>query len=276
MNRKKKIFILISTILFFSSIIGGLVLVRRSQETRRGAESCSGWCNKDGCSNDCPDVWPVSFYCRGKSDSACNERHGSFLGYGVPAGTIEYGENVKVKKDDEETFISSWCTTVQADSNSPDSEAIVVFIGDNGEYCVEGTGCDPDDLDWDCQGGPEETPTPTTTPPDLGCDFNCIDLYAIDESGNQIVDSELEELKPQEICFEIQGWTNCDQGISKARFQVTGWDNWESGDYDREENDPGSNGEYYYYRWCHDFSDEVTSSSCSDIDAEVCVEGVCR
>jgi hypothetical protein len=140
------------------------------------SDDCTGWCDRHGCNNDCSGVWPVSFYCRGRSHSACNEKHGSFLGNGIPAGSIKYGEEVKVKKDGKETFISSWCTTVQADTNAPQGDgAIVVFIGDRGEYCVEGTGCNPDDLDWDCSR-PTETPTPTETPAPLDCgEIGCKD-----------------------------------------------------------------------------------------------------
>lgn len=222
-----------------------------------GDAECSGWCNKDGCGNDCPDVWPVSFYCRGRSHSACGEHHGSFLGYGVPAGTIKYGENVKVKKNGEETFISSWCTTVQADSNSPGSEAIVVFIGDNGEYCVEGTGCDPDDLDWDCSritptltptstptptvtSTPTptltetptptitETPTPTTTDtPDYQCDCTTIEVWnenftmkLADRPNGLLVDPDL--MFNRSVNLVARGSTNHPDGLTKARFRVNG------------------------------------------------------
>ena len=58
---------------------------------------CSSSCNKDGCTTDCPNTWPVSFYCRGLSGSACGELHGSFLGYGIPGGSIRYNETIDVK-----------------------------------------------------------------------------------------------------------------------------------------------------------------------------------
>lgn len=177
--------------------------------------SCSGTCDRHGCSNDCPNRWPVSFYCRGRSHSACGDQHGTFLGSGVPAGSIKYGENVTVKKDGNETTISSWCTTVQADSNAPDGEAIVVFIGDHGDYCVEGTGCNPDNLDWDCTR-PTNTPTPTPTP-DYDC--NCLQLRMYDQEWNLITDYG--QLEPgDQVYLLVTGETGHPSGITKARFRV--------------------------------------------------------
>ncbi len=220
---KKPIFLFIAGVLIASSIFGGVLLVKQQQEFRKEVADCSGWCNKDGCGNDCPGIWPVSFYCSGRSHSACNELHGSFLGYGVPAGSIRYGQNVKVKKDGKEIYISSWCTTVQADSNAPGSEAIVVFIGDNGEYCVEGTGCNPDSLDWDCsQTTPTPTPTeiptktPTPTPKTLDCgETGCKDDE--DCSGDHVCTFAYPGVpvyvcsipNPEPDCTEDPTWENC-------------------------------------------------------------------
>lgn len=130
-----------------------------------GGGSCRGWCNKDGCGNDCPNIWPVSFYCRGRSHSACGQLHSSFLGFGIPAGSIRYSETIDVKDKSGNTIqISPWCTTVQADANVSNA-AIVVYIGDRGEYCVEGTGCNPDALDWDCSREPPLTCSSLTRSP---------------------------------------------------------------------------------------------------------------
>lgn len=189
--------------------------------------SCSGSCDKNGCSNDCPSRWPVSFYCRGRSHSACGDQHSTFLGNGVPAGSIKYGESITVEKDGNETTISSWCTTVQADSNAPDGEAIVVFIGDYGDYCVEGTGCNPDNLDWDCTrptNTPTNTPTPTptntptpTATPVYECD--CLTLKMYNQDWELITDYS--QLKPgDEVYLLVTGETNHPLGITKARFKV--------------------------------------------------------
>ncbi|MBU1129891.1 hypothetical protein KKE45_01055, partial [Patescibacteria group bacterium] len=120
-----------------------------------GCDSCVGSCDRFGCSvsgtnlnckTDC-NMWPMCYYCRGLSGSACGDLHGSF-----------YFADPDIKYDQQ-----YWCSTIQCDSNAPNNAAIVVFIGDRGEYCVEGTGCNPDDLDWDCGEEPTDTPTPTPT-----------------------------------------------------------------------------------------------------------------
>ncbi len=110
---------------------------------------------------------------------------------------------------------------------------------------------------------------------ELDCNFTCTDVYAVDDDGNKIDDSQLQNLDPQEICFEVEGWSDCEQGINKARFQVIGQDGWALGDFNRQEEIPESNARYYYYRWCHDFS-QVAETSCHDIDAQVCIGEVCR
>lgn len=124
----------------------------------------------------------------------------------------------------------------------------------------------------------EEMVIPTATPAeesDLDCNFTCTDLYAIDADGNKIDDQELQDLTPQEICFEIESWTNCEQEIDRAQFRIIGWEDWELGDYHRDQPGVDDYGRYYYYRWCHDF-DEVVETSCRDIDAQVCIGEVCR
>lgn len=121
----------------------------------------------------------------------------------------------------------------------------------------------------------ESETTPTETPPaDLDCNFNCTDLYAVDSEGNEIDDNQLQDLEPQEVCFEVEGWTDCEQGITGARFKIIGDDDWGWGDFQRDEDNTGGNGRFFYYNWCYDFS-EITEP-CYDIDAEVCVEGICQ
>ncbi len=108
-----------------------------------GCEKCVGRCNKDGCwienqgySGDCKtgcNMWPACFYCRGRSQSGCS----SGWAYHQTSGSISYDSQY-------------WCSTIQCDSNATGNAYVVVYIGDNGQYCVEGTGCNPDSLDWDC------------------------------------------------------------------------------------------------------------------------------
>ncbi len=109
---------------------------------------------------------------------------------------------------------------------------------------------------------------------DLDCTYNCLDIYALNSDGNKLSGTKLEKLSPQEICFQVEGWTDCDQGINQARFKLVDVGDWQWGEYVSKEKDPGSNGVFYYYQWCYDFSE--TTEPCYDIDAQVCVEGNCR
>jgi hypothetical protein len=294
--KKKRTFLAVFIVfLLVASLVGAVVLVRQNQEMRKAA--ASGWCHvyDDGfdileddlvaeCGNDQPGQPPNVFYCDGQKPAGCGVGNCEFCAPGSGDCTshpdLEKGE-VRVGNED------FWCKTVQADS-VVDGKFLVIYIGDQGEWWVhssypnEHTGKHSpgleyeDDLDWDCEQGPTETPTPTSTPPtdDVDCTFTCTDIYAIDDDGNEIQDSEMQELEPQEVCFEVEGWTDCEQSIDEAKFQVIGWEDWEEGDFNREEDNPGGNGRFYYYRWCHDFID--ITDSCYDIDAQVCLEGDCR
>lgn len=49
----------------------------------------------------------------------------------------------------------SWCKKFQFDSNAPNNAASVVYVGNGGQVCMEGTGCDKNALDMNCAA---ETP----------------------------------------------------------------------------------------------------------------------
>jgi len=111
---------------------------------------------------------------------------------------------------------------------------------------------------------PTLTPTPTvtpTSPPE--CDYFCTGLTAYDEDWNPIDD--LDNLPLQKLCFEVEGWTDCPEGITEARFRIDEED-WEWGEFNRQD------GEYYYYRWC----DTFIYATCFDIQTEVCINEVCQ
>ncbi|MBU0618958.1 hypothetical protein KKD62_01855 [Patescibacteria group bacterium] len=150
--------------------------------------TCVGRCDRSGCSvsgsgTDCRTncgYWPGCSYCRGLSTSACGELHSSYY-YGT-GGTISYAEEY-------------WCSTIQCDSNAPNGACIVVYIGDNGEWCIDGASnvCSANtgncsfnedrnndgqvnqkDLDWNCDDKPVLTPTPSPT-----AEFVCLDPMTI-------------------------------------------------------------------------------------------------
>ncbi|MCA9375161.1 hypothetical protein KC622_02415 [Candidatus Dojkabacteria bacterium] len=156
-------------------------------------DSCTGSCNSGGCTVTCDEYTnpfncgytPGTFYCRGQSQSACGDQHGSYIG--GSAGDIKVGQNVELTlPDGSGTFTTStWCTTIQADSNAPNSAAVVVYVGDNGETCVEGTGCNPDDLDWDCANAPE----PVTVSGSVYCQDTGGEAYPIKDAEVYIHDS---------------------------------------------------------------------------------------
>ncbi len=95
---------------------------------------------------------------------------------------------------------------------------------------------------------------------DVDCEFKCIGISAVGIEGN------LDELEPQEVCFQLTGWTNCSQGLSGAEILVDG------------QSLPASlvrqEGQNYYYQQCYDFTD--VTSSCYVVSGKVCVDGVCR
>ncbi|MEA3357352.1 MAG: Ig-like domain-containing protein [Patescibacteria group bacterium] len=151
--------------------------------------SCEGSCDRNGCrvsssSIDCHTdcgMWPWCAYCRGRSHSACGELHDTY--YHRTNGSISYAEEY-------------WCSTIQCDSNAPNGAYVVVYIGDRGEYCVEGTGCDPDDLDWDCD------------------DVNVCDAGDMNDpaSGSTFMVGDT---------VRISGWAGDTDGIDTSRIQIS-------------------------------------------------------
>lgn len=138
-------------------------------EGSRGAcDTCVGECSRSGCSVNCEGVdphecgpdndgdgkpdgyWPGCYYCRGR-DTSCTESNDKM--YKHTDGNISYDEQY-------------WCSTIQCDSNAPNGAFVIVWIGDNGEWCLDdgsskecsfsedrnGDGSvDYRDLDWDCE-----------------------------------------------------------------------------------------------------------------------------
>lgn len=166
--------------------------------------SCTGSCNSGGCTVTCDEYTnpfncgysPGTFYCRGRSQSACGDQHGSYIG--GSAGDIKIGQSVELNlPDGSGTFTTStWCSTIQADSNAPNSAAVVVFVGDNGETCVEGTGCDPDSLDWDCENTP--VPAPVTVSGTVYCQDSGGEAYPINDAEVYIHDSSVSDCPDDE------------------------------------------------------------------------------
>ncbi|MCB9800970.1 MAG: hypothetical protein H6773_02205 [Pseudomonadales bacterium] len=94
-----------------------------------------------------------TFFCRGRSNSGCNDVMGNY----IPELSNHSGTIGPITEE-------KWCTTVQLDSWGPaGSDARVAYIGDNGELCVENTGCNPDSLDWDCTNTSPPPPPPAGT-----------------------------------------------------------------------------------------------------------------
>lgn len=138
--------------------------------------SCTASCSGTSCTASCPatvtqcTTGKNTFFCSGKSNSGCNELHGNYI-----ASLSNTSGSVGTITPEK------WCTTVQIDAwvrngntVSP-TDARVVYIGDGGEICVEGTGCDPNALDWDCSKEAAagsfsiacQPPKPNQTPGDL-------------------------------------------------------------------------------------------------------------
>ncbi len=164
----------------------GLYLSQQTQDLRQQASTdgevretqvatCNGNCGSNGCSPQCGNVFPVSFYCRGNSNSGCNEAFGSsFLGSRA-SGELQNSQSAQLTKNGSNVTVSTWCSTAQIDSNAGDGSYVVIWIGDTGKKCWTGysgtsnfSGCESgiankDALDWDCTN-PSPTPTPTPTP----------------------------------------------------------------------------------------------------------------
>lgn len=155
--------------------------------------TCVGSCGHTGCNVQCDGIDPHECgffsgtdYCRGQRGDGCNsamgfdpevfptlDPDGPFIGNG--GSNVEVGESVDLSYTPEggstiNVTTSTWCSTVQADSNAPNGAYSIVYIGDNGEICAEvddgnggrthrddqGNPCDPDELDWDCDNDPPE------------------------------------------------------------------------------------------------------------------------
>lgn len=183
--------------------------------------TCQGSCDRSGCDvngsgvnckTDC-GMWPACFYCHGQTNSGC--------------GGGNYHKDTSIEYDKQ-----YWCSTVQCDSNAANSAAIVVEIGDSGEWCITDGKCaasvndrnkdgkiNGKDLDWDCS---ESTPTPTPTPTYT---VNCSGVKAYDINWQQITDYS--SLKPgTKIYFTVYGTTDHPSGITKGRIKVNSG-NWQ-------------------------------------------------
>ncbi len=131
------------------------------------SSSCTARCDAnqlscwlDSCSG-CEPQGTMAFFCEGRltGTQSCNEFNdinSLFLNQG---NLGDAGSNP-----------ARWCKTVQIDAyaQKPDgstNSALVVYIGDRGQTCVQGTGCNPSNLDWDCRNLTTPTPTPTTQCP---------------------------------------------------------------------------------------------------------------
>lgn len=120
-------------------------------------DQCVGSCGETGCSTDCgPNVnpqdtcqiWSAAFMCEASTawDTGCNENN-----------CIKDSSGSCVTPITDYSNPGSWCKKFQFDSNAPNNAASVVYVGDNGVVCQEGTGCDRDALDMDCSTAPPET-----------------------------------------------------------------------------------------------------------------------
>lgn len=162
-------------------------------------ETCIGSCSHTGCNVQCDGIDPHecgyfsgTHYCRGQRDDGCNDAmgfdpevfptldpDGPFIGNG--GSNVEVGQSVNLSYTPEggatiNVTTSTWCSTVQADSNAPNGSYSIVYIGDNGEICAEvddgnggrthrdaaGNPCNPDELDWDCDNDPPDDECPGT------------------------------------------------------------------------------------------------------------------
>jgi|GEM_PF-6211196 len=123
--------------------------------TGPNCSSCVGSCGATGCNTNCDantnprddcGIWPAAFMCEKDAawDTACNDQT-----------CIKDGSDKCVTAITDYTNPASWCKKFQFDSNAPNSAASVVYVGNNGQVCVEGSGCDRNALDWNCTS---ETP----------------------------------------------------------------------------------------------------------------------
>ena len=138
------------------AVCAGGTISNREEPSCGGGSSptctqCTTNCGATGCSYSCPtglsasqcDLAETRFMCTGKKNDGCNSANG-----GTNVGSVDY------------TKPEFWCKTFQFDSNHWSGAYSVVHVGNNGQVCVEGTGCNPDTLDWNCN---PEKPTATYT-----------------------------------------------------------------------------------------------------------------
>lgn len=164
---------------------------------QQACNTCVGSCGHTGCNVQCEGINPAecgffsqTHYCRGQRNDGCNATMGfdqtvfpgmtpagPFIGNG--GSNVEVGQNVNLSYTPPggspiNITTSTWCSTVQADSNAPNGAYSIVYIGDNGQICAEiddGNGnrihrdanggfCNPSNLDWDCSNDPPDEQCP--------------------------------------------------------------------------------------------------------------------
>lgn len=118
--------------------------------------NCDANCSNSSCTVSCQpgtncQTGRNTEVCHGDSRSGCNQ---AIAGYDA-----SLSNNSGQLPDTSNS--AYWCTTVQLDAWANDGEggpdesaAKVIWIGDNGQTCVEDTGCSPNNLDWVCEVAP--------------------------------------------------------------------------------------------------------------------------
>ncbi|MCB9800967.1 MAG: isopeptide-forming domain-containing fimbrial protein [Pseudomonadales bacterium] len=118
----------------------------------RGSCDNSPSCEYSGDCNLCSEIdgskGKESIFCRGYSTDSCNKNMASFL----PELSNNSGSIGTMSEE-------KWCTTAQLRSWGPAGTDIrIVYIGKNGQICIQGTGCDPESLNWSCSSNnPQNT-----------------------------------------------------------------------------------------------------------------------
>ncbi len=122
--------------------------------TGPNCSSCVGSCGATGCNTNCDantnprddcGIWPAAFMCEKDAawNTACNDQT-----------CIKDSSGKCVTAITDYTNPASWCKKFQFDSNAPNNAVSVVYVGNNGQVCVEGSGCNRDNLDWNCATEP--------------------------------------------------------------------------------------------------------------------------
>lgn len=122
--------------------------------------TCQGSCGTGGCNLSCDGAnWRecgfhiASQYCRGQKMSGCHSGIGGYLGEGNARGKFIVSRTVD--RPNTDATLDSYCSTVQADViDSDGTDAKVAWIDADGVKCVEGTGCDPSTMNWNCDNTP--------------------------------------------------------------------------------------------------------------------------